>query len=283
MSAKSDKKYLAEHPYCTIIGLDEVGKGAWAGPVTVGAVAIKSTIPLGAMGVDDSKSLTPRKRETLAPMIKKKSLAWAVHHSDAKVIDTIGIERATNLAMEMAFFSVAYRARGPIIALVDGNPSGITLRQAYRTYFIPKGDTTSLAIGGASIIAKVSRDTLMAERYEDDFPGYGFAQHKGYGTAIHTKALDNLGPCGIHRMTFKPVKQSMEGVETTPVKLQDHKTLKRFTEVSPNELMETAEMDRELRNELLATECRLLLDGSPDNKAGINLMILRRLLLDTEI
>jgi ribonuclease HII len=179
-----------------VCGIDEAGRGPWAGPVVAAAVVLDQTnIP---DGLNDSKKLTHQKRETLFEEIM---LACRVGTGiiSVQMIDRVNILQATYLAMKDAVASL-----GPVpdIALVDGNrvpPLTCTVRT------IVGGDAASLSIAAASIVAKVTRDRIMCD-YESTFPGYGFAQHKGYGTAAHHAALRRLGPCDIHRMSFAPIK-----------------------------------------------------------------------------
>jgi ribonuclease HII len=183
-----------------ICGIDEAGRGPWAGPVTAAAVILpRKGRP---KGLADSKALTPEAREKLAEEIRacaQVGLGWA----SPQEIDDINILQATFLAMRRA---VEALSETPVAALVDGNgyPDLPCPVEA-----IIDGDAHVPAIAAASIIAKVARDSLMLEMCAQ-YPGYGFARHKGYGAPEHKQALDRLGPCAIHRMSFKPVRAALE-------------------------------------------------------------------------
>ncbi len=177
----------------SICGADEVGRGPLAGPVVCAAVIM----PLDDIieGVDDSKSLSPKKREKLAALIREKAVAYAICRVEPQVIDEINILEATRLCMKNAVESLKIT---PDFVLTDGNMNiDITVPQAS----IIKGDALSYSIGCASIIAKVFRDALMCE-YAEQYPGYAFEKHKGYGTAAHINAIKQYGLCAIHRRSF---------------------------------------------------------------------------------
>ena len=180
-------------------GVDEAGRGPWAGPVTAAAVILDPKRPIA--GLTDSKKLTEAARDRLAPEIRERALAWAVAEATPKEIDRFNIREATFLAMTRA---LAALARAPSHILIDGNALPKNLRAPARA--IVKGDLTEPAISAASILAKSHRDAQM-KAYCAEHPGYGFSQHKGYGTAAHAEALARLGPCGIHRRSFAPVKR----------------------------------------------------------------------------
>ena len=182
----------------SLCGIDEAGRGPWAGPVCAGAVILGP----GALpdGLTDSKKLSAARRQTLVPAIKHAALAWGLGWASAEEIDALNIRQATHLAMRRA---VKAMERVPELALVDGNDLPAGLPCPGRT--IIKGDLTEPAISAASILAKTARDALM-EEMDTRHPGYGFAAHKGYGTAAHKAALTRLGPCAIHRKSFAPVR-----------------------------------------------------------------------------
>jgi len=181
-----------------VCGVDEAGRGPWAGPVVAAAVILNpKKIP---KGLDDSKKLTAEKREALELAIKEKALAWAVGSADVDEISTLNILHASGKAMLRA---VEQLQPAPIVALVDGNYR-FPLPCEVRT--VVGGDALSVSIAAASILAKVARDRLMIEM-DGVFPGYGFARHKGYGVPEHAKALKALGPTPIHRMTFPRVQR----------------------------------------------------------------------------
>lgn len=179
-----------------VCGIDEAGRGPWAGPVVAAAVILnQDTIP---NGLNDSKKLSEAKRETLFDHVMN-TADVGIGMASPDEIDEINILNATYLAMCRA---VENLVAPPAFALVDGNrlPTGLpcTARP------IIKGDSLSLSIAAASIIAKVTRDRFMAD-LDQQFPGYGFKQHKGYGVPAHKAALQQLGPCSAHRKSFKPV------------------------------------------------------------------------------
>lgn len=179
---------------CTLIcGIDEAGRGPLAGPVCAAAVIL----PPGLLieGADDSKKLSEKKREQLFDVIKEKALYYAIATADEKEIDEINILQATYLAMNRAVKGLPVV---PDMALVDGNRDpGLGIP----TETIVKGDSLSMSIACASILAKVTRDRFMLEM-DKKYPEYEFAKHKGYGTKLHYEALEKYGPSEIHRMTF---------------------------------------------------------------------------------
>jgi ribonuclease HII len=181
------------HPVC---GIDEAGRGPWAGPVTAAAVILDpDAIPIG---LNDSKKLTEKARDRLEIEIKASALAWGVGEASPDEICALNIIQATGLAMRRAMASLAL---SPVIALVDGNYA-FDLPCPVRT--VVKGDGLSLSIAAASILAKVARDRVMCSLHEV-YPDYGFAAHKGYGVPAHTKALQAFGPCPAHRLSWGPI------------------------------------------------------------------------------
>ncbi len=184
-----------------ICGVDEAGRGPWAGPVTAAAVILDATRPIS--GLTDSKKISEKKRFALEPEIKAKVAYWCVAHAEPDEIDRVNIREATFLAMQRA---IAGLGVVPSQILIDGNalPNGLPAPAEA----IIKGDLKEPAISAASILAKTERDRLM-ETYGSTFPGYGFGGHKGYGTAAHAEALARLGPCPIHRTSFAPVRKAM--------------------------------------------------------------------------
>ena len=186
-----------EQGHALVCGCDEAGAGPLAGPVYAAAVIL----PLGVEieGLDDSKKLTEKKREALFPVIQEKALAWAVARVEAAEIDETDILSARMKAMQLAVDQLALR---PDFALIDGNRDhGRSFALTTPHCCIVKGDSLSASIAAASILAKVSRDRFMVEQ-DRLYPAYGFARHKGYGTAQHRAAIARLGPCPIHRRTF---------------------------------------------------------------------------------
>lgn len=191
---------LREAGYECIIGVDEVGRGPLAGPVVAAAVVL----PPGCMiiGADDSKKVTEKRRKELYPEIMEKAVAFGFGTVGCERIDEVNILNATKEAMTAAVSEVmeSLEAQGEkadiiLVDAVELEDTGIPQRG------IIKGDSTSLSISAASILAKVRRDAMMVEM-ESEWPGYGFAANKGYGTREHYRGLDRLGPCPQHRMTF---------------------------------------------------------------------------------
>jgi len=183
-----------------IAGVDEVGRGPLAGPVVTAAVILDPNNPIE--GLNDSKKLTEKRREQLAPIIKEKALAWALGRSEADEIDQINILQATLLAMTRAVEGLSIQ---PTHALVDGNQAP---KLSCPVTTIIKGDQSEQAIAAASILAKVARDNEMQEM-DVLYPGYGLAKHKGYPTKQHQQALLELGVSPIHRRSFKPVQNAI--------------------------------------------------------------------------
>jgi ribonuclease HII len=180
-----------------ICGVDEAGRGPLAGAVYAAAVILPAHYDLP--GLNDSKKLTARRREVLFDLIQSCAVSWSVATASIEEIDELNILHATMLAMQRA---VAGLAVVPDEALIDGNrvPKGLTVPGRA----IIGGDALEATISAASILAKVSRDRDV-ETFEALYPGYGFAQHKGYPTAQHLEALKRLGPCPVHRKSFGPV------------------------------------------------------------------------------
>jgi ribonuclease HII len=181
-----------------VAGVDEVGRGPLAGPVIAAAVILDPKNPIE--GLTDSKKLSKKRREQLAVEIKDKAFSWCIARAEPLEIDQINILQASLLAMQRA---VAGLDHAPDHCLVDGNklPDLSCTAEA-----IVKGDLTEPAISAASIIAKVARDQEMCEM-DIKYPGYGFAQHKGYPTKLHVAALTTQGVTEIHRKSFAPVRQ----------------------------------------------------------------------------
>ena len=176
-----------------IAGVDEVGRGPLAGPVVTAAVILPADFDV--LGVDDSKKLSEKKREELFDLIKEKAVAWAIGMRDPERIDAINILEATKEAMIDAILGLDVE---PDHILIDAlTLPGVPIPQTG----IVKGDAKSVSIAAASILAKVTRDRMMVE-YEKTYPGYGFAQNKGYGTAAHYAGLKALGLTPIHRRSF---------------------------------------------------------------------------------
>ena len=190
------ERKISKSGYTRIAGVDEAGRGPLAGPVVAGAVILKDF--KFKERIDDSKKLSAKKREKAYREILKKSIV-GVGIIDEKTIDDINIYQATKKAMQLA---IANLGIAPDYVIVDGKMK-ITTKCPLRC--IVSGDSKSLSIAAASIVAKVTRDRLMVE-YDLVYPQYGFARHKGYGTKAHIEALNNHGPSPIHRNSFHPVK-----------------------------------------------------------------------------
>lgn len=184
-----------------VAGLDEAGRGAWAGPVVAAAVILPPGNGVSATlaGVGDSKQMSSAARERLAARILDVALAVGVGRGEQQEIDVLGIVPATRLAMQRALAALAISPEALVIDAL--RLPGVNLPQDA----FPYADARSLSVAAASIIAKVTRDHWMTDVAEADFPGYGFAQHKGYGTHQHQEALARLGVCPLHRLTFRPV------------------------------------------------------------------------------
>lgn len=185
-------------PYIHIAGLDEAGRGPLVGPVVAAAVILNPDDMID--GLRDSKTLSEKKRESLALEIRARALAWSVVSVEAEEIDRINILQASLLAMKRAGESLALQ---PDIALVDGNRCP---DMNCRVEAIVKGDSRVAAIAAASILAKVDRDRQMHALHLQ-YPHYGFDQHKGYPTKVHMQRLAEHGPCPVHRKSFGPVKK----------------------------------------------------------------------------
>ncbi|MEP3048615.1 MAG: ribonuclease HII [Roseibium sp.] len=187
-----------------ICGVDEAGRGPWAGPVVTSAVMLDyCNVPVG---LNDSKKLTEARREELFEQIVSSAFV-SVASSSPATIDRINIRSATLFAMVRAVNGLA---KTPAYVLVDGRDVPLRLRQPGQALI--KGDGRCLCIAAASIIAKVTRDRMMV-LLEDDYPDYGFAQHKGYGVPKHQSALEAHGPTPHHRLSFKPVRLAAEAKE----------------------------------------------------------------------
>ena len=187
-----------------VCGVDEAGRGPWAGPVSAAAVILDpARLP---PGIDDSKALSAAARERLEAEIKTHAVAWAVGFASVEEIDDLNILHATGLAMCRAIEGLAVT---PAVALVDGNyrfklPCDVTT--------VVGGDGLSLSIAAASILAKTARDRLMIA-LDAEHPGYGFAGHKGYHAPSHVAGLARLGPCPAHRRSWAPIRALLEGAD----------------------------------------------------------------------
>ncbi len=184
-----------------VCGVDEAGRGPWAGPVAAGAVILNpDDLP---EGIDDSKVLTAERREALEIEIKARALAWGVGFASVEEIAELNILHATGLAMCRAIEAMEIQ---PEAALVDGN---YRFKLPCDVQTVVGGDGLSLSIAAASILAKTARDRLMVQ-LDAEYPGYGFAGHKGYNAPVHSAALKTLGPCPAHRRGWAPIRALLE-------------------------------------------------------------------------
>ena len=188
---------LRARGYRFIAGVDEVGRGSLFGAVVAGAVILSPDIAI--RGLNDSKQIDPDRREVLAERIRERAVAWAVAGVDASTIDRINIYQASRLAMKMA---ISQLRPGPDFLLIDAVPLELSIPQQP----IIQGDERCHAIAAASIVAKVYRDQMMRE-WDKFYPEYGLANHKGYQTPEHMKAIRAHGPTPLHRLSFEPVRR----------------------------------------------------------------------------
>ena len=190
------ERELHARGYSAVAGVDEVGRGSLFGPVVAAAVVLSPDRPI--RGLNDSKQIEAERREVLAERIRERAVAWAVAAVDAATIDSINIYQASRLAMRIA---VSRLVPAPDFLLVDAVSIDLPLPQRG----LIKGDARCHAIAAASIIAKVYRDACMRV-WDEVFPEYALASNKGYGTPEHSKALVELGPTPLHRLSFEPVR-----------------------------------------------------------------------------
>lgn len=190
----SYEKEALSNGYKFVCGVDEAGRGPLAGPVCAAAVILPYDCDIE--GLNDSKKISEKKREILFDIIIEKAIAYSIAYGTLEEIEEYNILEATYIAMNRAIDGLSQKAD---FALIDGNrvPKGITI--ACET--VVKGDSKSCSIAAASILAKVTRDRLMLE-YDEKYPEYSFAQHKGYGTKAHYEAIKQHGVCEIHRLSF---------------------------------------------------------------------------------
>ena len=205
----SEEYVLRAAGHTRVAGLDEAGRGAWAGPVYAAAVVLPLDRPdLTELlnGVRDSKQLSPARRETLFPLVLEVADAVGVGWATPAEVDELGILSATRQAMTRAVSQLDVQVDALLVDHV--RLPGVNLPQRA----IPKADVHCLSVAAASIVAKVERDQLMV-RLDRNLPGYGFARHKGYGTRQHREALAKLGPSSIHRMSWRPLRELATGEE----------------------------------------------------------------------
>jgi len=205
MPSFAEEELLAAQGYQRIAGIDEVGRGALAGPVVAAAVILPRRVDVPWLSeVKDSKQLTPARREVLFHRIHEIAISIGIGVTPHYLIDEQGIIKATRLAMKLAIDQLSPPPESLLIDYM--RLPEVKLPQKG----ITDGDNLCLSIACASIIAKVTRDQLMVA-FDRIYPGYGLAQHKGYGTREHLACLSRLGPCPIHRQSFRPVREIMEG------------------------------------------------------------------------
>lgn len=195
--------------YARIVGLDEAGRGTWAGPVCAAAVALpleRKHLTKRLAGVRDSKQMLPREREDVVELIKATASAWGTGSAGSAEVDALGIVPATKLAMARALDSLtAQFPEFDIQCLFLDALVWPEMADRYPQCSIVDGDARTLTIAAASVLAKVWRDEQMRE-WDTVYPAYGFAAHKGYGSARHMAALRQYGPCPLHRMSFRPLR-----------------------------------------------------------------------------
>ena len=200
------ERQLATAGYGLVAGVDEAGRGCLAGPVVAAAVVVSPDCLIP--GVDDSKRLSASRRRRLAEAIKQRAAAWSVAIGDAALIDRINVLEATRWAMRTALVSLEVR---PAVAVVDAVRLDAVNVHGAQVPTVPlvRADSLSFAVACASIIAKTDRDRLMTA-YDRQYPGFGFASHKGYASENHRAALRELGPTPLHRLTFRSVLPGRE-------------------------------------------------------------------------
>jgi len=202
--------YIREHNPGTIVGVDEAGRGSWAGPIVAAAAAVSvNWVP--ELGVTDSKKLNPKKRNAIVQRYEHDDTVvvgiGVVGHED---IDREGIDWAQAEAQALAIRATFWRLAYPPFVVVDGlSAPNIEPPEVAKLLMLPKADDLVPAVSLASVFAKVTRDRILAG-YEVDYPGYGWTDHCGYGTAKHQEALIRLGPCSAHRKSFGPVRKALD-------------------------------------------------------------------------
>jgi len=208
------EKSLWSKGYSYIVGIDEAGRGPWAGPVSIGGVILKKNGSL-TDGVADSKKISEKRRKDLVGKIKEIALAWSVKLISNEDIDNVGIAQAINAGMEAVVSDLEEKIGEKVdYLIIDG--ANIRKVGEYHQSRINQGDMLHYSIAAASILAKEARDDLMRE-VDKLFPEYEFAKHVGYGTKIHMEALAKYGPCKLHRRSYKPIAKL---IEETPVEIK---------------------------------------------------------------
>ncbi len=194
------EKSLQQKGYRQIAGLDEAGRGAWAGPIVAAAVILPIGVKIS--GLNDSKLLTARQRENIFTQIIKLASCWSIGIIRQQIIDSMGINYANRLAMIKAVNALS---SPPDYLLIDA----IKIPYESESQSIVSGDRKIYSIAAASIIAKVTRDQLMRD-YHKKYPAYGFDSHKGYGTRLHSGKIKKHGICALHRLSYKPIKEAID-------------------------------------------------------------------------
>ncbi|MCS7236207.1 MAG: ribonuclease HII [Armatimonadetes bacterium] len=197
------ERSLRRAGYDTVAGVDEAGRGPLAGPVVAAAVVLEGRVRIP--GLQDSKRLPPREREEVAEAVRRHAVSWAVAQASVEEVDCLNVLHAARLAMRRAVEALSVK---PSVVLVDGR-FGLAVAVPQRA--LVGGDATVACIAAASVLAKVERDRIMVE-LDRVFPGYGFAQHKGYACPAHLEALRRLGPSPVHRRSFAPVRAVSGGL-----------------------------------------------------------------------
>jgi ribonuclease HII len=198
---KREENKLYRQGISFIAGVDEAGRGAWAGPLVAAAVILPRDFKL--RGINDSKKLSPTRRELMYNLILKQAVAYYAYRISHKSIDKKGVGKANLLAISRSVRCLAIKPEAVLIDSFEVNWPGIA------SISIKKGDTKVISIAAASIIAKVTRDRIMTQ-YHKRYPNYNFVQHKGYGTEQHHKKILQHGPCPLHRCSFAPIRDILK-------------------------------------------------------------------------
>jgi ribonuclease HII len=214
------EKKLWKKKIILIAGIDEAGRGAWAGPVAAAAVILPADLTIldKLSGVRDSKQMTPPQRDYWKIKIQEVAMSYSIGWGTVEEIDALGILTATRIAMKRSIENLKIT---PVHLLIDAvRLTEIAIPQSS----LIKGDVHILSIAAASVLAKTSRDEWMM-KLDKSFPAYGFARHKGYGTALHQEALSRFGPCKIHRYSFSPIKNHIMVNEKWSLKISPQNSL----------------------------------------------------------
>ncbi|MDD5606063.1 MAG: ribonuclease HII [Patescibacteria group bacterium] len=210
---EAEQEIKKSQPHSVVAGIDEAGRGAWAGPVVASAVVLPDDLA-DDLGINDSKQLTPIQREEIFEVVNGIAKDIGVGIAEVDEVDKLGVAQATYVAMQRA---VEGLKRPPTHILVDGFKVNF---KDIQSIGIIDGDAKSLSIAAASVVAKVIRDKLMVEAHKR-YPRFGFAIHKGYGTKLHQERIQKHGICGLHRKSFEPVRQFLKGEPLTKTIFDD--------------------------------------------------------------